>query len=266
MTRTIGCETARGRLSDYLDGELSTTEQVELDAHLRWCRTCGAHLDDLRLIGASVRLGADVTTPADEASLDGLQAGVMGRLEASRRMGSWFRVAFTEPKVLWACVGATVGVLACVLLTLAVASVVMHRRVEDSMATIIDTMSKPGSNGNPLALGGSVAPPRLAIPRLYDDSPELVALPQDDAMMTVATVVNREGRVSDYSIIRSNLLPDELMVLQRTLSNVRFAPAHFGGSTVAVNMVWVMARTTVRGSFRPFDFSDPRPRRTRNVG
>ena len=40
MTRYIGCETARELLDEFVDGELPMADQVMVEAHLRWCRTC----------------------------------------------------------------------------------------------------------------------------------------------------------------------------------------------------------------------------------
>ena len=44
------------------------------------------------------------------------------------------------------------------------------------MAAIMDTLSRPDSNGNRVALGGSVAQPLLKLSRLFDDSPDLMGL------------------------------------------------------------------------------------------
>jgi len=264
MTRAIGCDVVRARLSSFLDGELPTDDQLAVDAHLRWCRTCGDHLEDLQVIGSSLRLGAGALAASDLSDLDGLRAGVLSRMsaESSQRTMAVLRVACTEPKVLWAGVGATIGVVACVLLTMGVASVVMDRGVEDSMAAILDTLSHPGSDANPVALGRGVAPPRLAIPLLADDAPELMRLPDTDvdSVVTLATVVNRQGRVSGFSVLKGDMLAADVPLLHRAVAAARFAPAHLAGATVAVNMVWVMARTTVRGSLRPFDLNDGRPR------
>ena len=55
MIPYVGCEHARELLEAFLDGELSVTDQVAVESHLRWCRTCTAHVDDLRLLGGTVR-------------------------------------------------------------------------------------------------------------------------------------------------------------------------------------------------------------------
>ena len=58
MIPYVGCEYAREHLDAFVDGELSVAEQVAVESHLRWCRTCAARVEDLQLIGASIRLGS----------------------------------------------------------------------------------------------------------------------------------------------------------------------------------------------------------------
>jgi anti-sigma factor RsiW len=47
------------RLSEYLDGELSASEQAELETHLRGCAECAALLVDLRRVVARARAVED---------------------------------------------------------------------------------------------------------------------------------------------------------------------------------------------------------------
>ncbi len=268
MIRVIGCDTARGLLSGFVDRELGTPEQVALDAHLRWCATCGAHAEDLVTIGTFVRLGAAAMSPGDAGDLVGLRAGVLGRLtaESSQTWGAMCYRALAEPKAFYAGIGATLGVMGCLLLTMGVVSVT-DKRAADSMAAIMDTLSRPGSDGNPVALGGGVAPPRLALPRLFDDSPELMDLPEGDSVFAVATQVTRDGRVAGFEILRTGPEPMDLVRFNDAVARARFTPAQSGGAAVAVNMLWLFANTTVRGSYRPFDFEGVLDQaRARSVG
>ena len=134
MIPVLGCETTRGMLHAFMDGELTIAEQVALEAHLRWCRTCAAHVDDLRIIGDSLRLW--VPTPNDEdPALDALQARVVSRRRAERDL-CWttcVRHAFEDLHVVWAAAGATAGVLACLLLTVGVIAET-DERASDSLA------------------------------------------------------------------------------------------------------------------------------------
>ena len=46
---------------------------------------------------------------------------------------------------------------------------------------------------SPLLLDARMLPPRLAIPTYADDAPELVDLPEDDAVYAIAGTVTRQG-------------------------------------------------------------------------
>jgi hypothetical protein len=102
-----------------------------------------------------VRLGAAGVSPDDAGDLDGLRAGVLGRLtaEASQSWGATCYQALAEPKAFYAGIGGTLGAMGCLLLTMGVVSVT-DKRAADSMAAIMDTLSRPGSDGNPVVLGG----------------------------------------------------------------------------------------------------------------
>ena len=277
MIPVLGCETTRGMLPGFMDGELSVADQVALEAHLRWCRTCSAHVEDLRIIGESLRLF--VPSPSDEdPALDALQAGVVSRLRVEQDLSwtTYVRHVFDDLHVVWAAVGATVGVFACLLLTVGVIAET-DKRASDSLAAIMDALGSPGSDENPMLLDNRMSPPRLAMPVLFDDSPELMRIPKNDAVLALSTVVTREGRIADYSLLPiqparggegrngeyrgdAAMTHDETSRLLTAVLPLRFAPAQAGGSPVAVNMVWLLARTTVKGTPRPFDFDEFRPK------
>ena len=71
MIPYVGCEYAREHLDGFVDGELSVDEQVAVESHLRWCRTCAARVEDLQLIGDSIRLGSPAPRADDEEAHDG---------------------------------------------------------------------------------------------------------------------------------------------------------------------------------------------------
>jgi len=101
--------------------------------------------------------------------------------------------------------------------------------------------------------GAMAAPPRA----LGDEG--LALLPGDDAVVALAAVVTREGRVSNYEVLfseRASVRRHDTAVERGGVNSVfnavkqsRFSPAQaIDGAPVAVNMVWVLARTTVKAS------------------
>jgi len=105
MTQYIGCETARELLDAFVDGELPVTDQVMVEAHLRWCTTCGARVEDMSIIGAAVRIGSVVGVRGaqlDDRTSAALQDDVMSRVSAehNQSFGVRFREMFEDMHLL----------------------------------------------------------------------------------------------------------------------------------------------------------------------
>ena len=257
MIPYLGCETARELLEPFMDGELDVDAQVAVEAHLRWCRTCTARVEDLTTIGAAVRVGPPSVRPDvdDGRSLGALQSAVLTRVRAERdqSFGVQFRELFSDRRLLWPALGASVAVL----ISLCGAFAVMHfATVErpDSLAALIASVrpeAVPGSDANPLSLD-----PTVLAPRISSDVAALDRITDDEAVLAVATVVTREGRVANYELLlpRDSALErgtsahsdGDVAALLHAVKQSRFRPAQQGsaGRPVAVNMVWLFARTT----------------------
>lgn len=250
MTPYVGCPAARELLERFVDGDLSTEEQVGLDAHLRWCDTCAARVDDLRLIGAGVRCGAAVRMPGtgEARVLTVAQSDLLTRIRAERdqSLAVRWQAMFADMRFLWPAMGATAAVVACVY-----GATMVNRiaRAEHpySMADRITTLADPGSDRNPLQLHA-----QMLAPRPIDHGPSLDAIPADEAVFALAAVVTRDGRIARYELLQR----DESAYVSALLEAVkqsRFTPARTSDGAVAVNMVWLLARTTVRASVDPND-------------
>ena len=265
MTPMVGCEVARPLLTEFVDGELPVPSQVVVESHVRVCRTCAAHLEDLQQIGSMLRGRAGLMEP--RADLSAMLAQVSWRVQAEQAM-SWpvrLRRMFDDRRVAWSLVGATCGLALCLLLTAGLVRG-LEQQAADSLAAVMKVLASPGSDQNPLQLDARMLPPRLAISDMSDDGPELSSLPKDDVVYAVAGTVPRQGRLGGYAVLHDDrrraapeprsdafgLTPAELV---RAVSHLRFAPAQSGGEPVAVNMVWVVARTTVRGTATPADLA-----------
>lgn len=271
MIRYLDCETARPLLEAFVDDELPMEDQVAVESHLRWCPTCLACVEDLRLIGTSIRLGsADLT--ADEGgwhALEAVQADVLSRLGTERDQSFEVRVRtwFQDMRLLWPALGATAAVTVCLVGAMGV----LHAAAEKhphSLAGMIEYLADPGSDVNPLPLDA-----RILAPRALNAGPALDSIPQDEAAFALATTVTREGRISNYELrftygLGADRAIDasaaaapaggaagrehDLRAILDAVKSSRFEPAQAaGGEAVAVNMVWLVARTTVRA--RPLD-------------
>lgn len=273
MIPYVGCEYAREHLDAFVDGELSVDEQVAVESHLRWCRTCGARVEDLQLIGESIRLGSAATHAADEEArtVADLQASVLIRVRAEEELSLAvrFREMFADMRLLWPALGATSAVTICLAGALSVLHAASLERPE-SLATMLENLSNPGAERNPLLPGNNARIDRLtgryvdsdfaggiSLPRASDDQVAFEGIPEQDAMYAVAAVVSREGRIANYELLKSERTgqpaqakgvhaSDVAMVLDAVRQS-RFAPAQTPvGRAVAVNMVWLIVMTTVQ--------------------
>jgi hypothetical protein len=264
MVPYLGCEHAREMLQAFIDGELSVEEQVAVEAHLRWCRTCTAHVDDLRLIGDSMRFAAaGARSEVHQRELAMLQADVLSRVRAeeAQSFATQVRSLFDDRHLLWAGLGATMALVVCLFGTMSVLHAASVER-PDSFAGVLESLANPGSDRNPMLLDGRL----IQAPRAVDDTPALDQLAEEEAVFALAAVVTREGRISNYEVLASrddeprfdaaSRQPHVTRALDK-FARSRFTPAEQGvaRAPVAVNMIWLLARTTVKGTHRELDFN-----------
>ena len=244
----ISCRVARARLAAHHDDELTLDHQVALEAHLTRCPRCAALRDDLGLMRTALRTGSAARSAWDR-SPEGSAPVVLGQVRAERHTG-WrgrvVRVIELAPQ-LWIASGAVTVTTASALVVAGVLSLAtpMHK---DSMAGVLRTLS-PGSNTNPIAVTRGVT-----IPSVSHSSPlpafltRWVAMPSGSAV-ALAAVVTQEGALSHVKLLRGGASDGDLQrAISRLVSDVRFMPARYGGVPVAVNVVWLLERTTVRAA------------------
>ena len=243
MIAYLGCETAREMLDAFADGELAVDDQVAVEAHLRWCRTCSARIEDVRLIGSGIRSGSPAATVDvdDVQALAAIQDGVLTRIGAEHDQSLAVRVReLFDRRWLWPALGATAAVLICLCGAFSVLRLASKEQ-PDSLAAMIESLADPGSDRNPMRLDAAAS-----VPRALEDSVVFDRIGQDEAMFAVATVVTREGRVAGYEVLDSRASNNDVAALLHAVRQSRFEPAQApGGRTVAVNMVWLFAWTTV---------------------
>jgi hypothetical protein len=103
-----------------------------------------------------------------------------------------------------------------------------------------------GSDLNPATLDG-----RISVPSIPENGIVFLTLErsrmQDDSVMSLSAVVTREGRVSGLELLGANHDIPRAMAVVEALSRGRLEPAELDGSPVAVNLVWLVAHTTVKG-------------------
>ena len=267
-TRSLRCRTARQWLTAAHDGELPVARQVALDAHLDACADCRRVRRDLGAITVALRGYAAEHRP-DETDYAGVASSALQHVPAvpRRPLEGRLRAVFANGQRLSVVGGAVVSMLvAGVFVAMALSfSPPVHPH---SLAGFLQGSNSLGSNANPLwgfESGISlphVSPDTQAAAMLIRPLPPLVL-----EKLALAAVVTREGELASVEVIRQQsagarreaagarrssdavgaAAPDaELQrALSRLASDVRFEPARAGGAPVAVNVVWLLERTTV---------------------
>ena len=278
--KALTCGAARRRLDAYHDKELSITDQIAVGSHLEWCDDCAAALDDLRQVRDVLRNSMPGRSALSNLSAEddlNLQATVVNRLKAEERLsfGVWVQDAFTDMHFVYAGLSAVAAALACVAITLSMMRVATNE-LPDSTAAMVRTFGTPGSNLNPISVS-----PRLRLPRALDEPVWVTPVVVDDSYFTLSAVVTREGRVGNLEVLNSNggrWIPNDraeakaVEDLIGVVSRARFEPASMvlepasmAGLPVAVNMVWIVAHTTVRAIKDPPDLRTLRAARKRTA-
>ena len=276
MTPYVSCDYARERLESLVDDELSIDEQILVESHVRWCQTCAARIEDFQLIGTSIRVGSprQAHVPAVEPALSAVYSGVMMRVSAEREQAFGVRVRemFADMRLLWPALGATMAVLVCLSVAIGVLKSTSIERPE-SLAMRLEAMN-PGSEANPLRPDGNgrldpyfakyVDSDRaggISTPRVLDDGTFFAGIGDHDAMFTMATVISREGRITNAEMLNSErggvkadhaAHRNDVEAVLDAVRQSRFAPAQTPiGRTVAVNMVWLIVVTRVQQPTQP---------------
>jgi len=261
MIPCIPCETARELLEPFLDHELSTNEQIAVEAHLRWCRTCAATIDDLALIGWSLRAGTPATSPADEdaSALAVVQSGVLERVKAEQAQSwrTWYADLFADMRLWWPAMGATAAVIICLCGSINIWLLTTVKQ-PNSLAWTIETLATPGSDRNPLRLNDG-----MLVPRVLDEGfvPERISA--DDATFAIAAVFTKTGQIGRAELLRQRQVvwpvslaaaqaSDSQAVLNAVLGS-RWTPAQAADGPVAVTTVFLIERITIRERQRPLD-------------
>lgn len=248
--KTLSCAAVRRRLSALRDDELTLNAQIAVEAHLKRCEPCTVEAGVIREVGETLRALAAAAINGCEDELSALQAAVVPRIKAERDTALAQRIEdlFEDMHLVWATGSGVMAGVICGLLAFGMVHVA--RAQPESLAALVEMLSHE-----------SVVrvPEPLVLPRVYADAvmPATVMNQQggEEAVSALAAVVMRDGSLSDIELLQ----PDGHrraatrrqarfdFDLLDAVSTARFEPARIAGSPVALNVVWVLAHTTVRG-------------------
>jgi hypothetical protein len=262
----LTCAAVQRRLQAFHDCELPVQEQIAVEAHVSDCPPCARDLRDVQSLGDALRLAA-APGPADDWT--GLQPGVISRMRAEAHESWTARVAraFDDMHLIWIGLASTAATCLCAGTMLSMLHYASPER-KDSLAAVIAVKAagpvqaltgsdrasgfwpSSGSDLNPARLDWWIRVPSVPQDGAVSAMLEKNVLRQRDRMLALSAVVTREGRVSGLELLTNDHDRGEVVALLDGLSRGRLEPAQFGGEPVAVNLVWLIAHTTVKGKGR----------------
>jgi hypothetical protein len=281
--RVLTCAAARRRLHRFHDEELSISDQIAVSAHLEWCDECAEAFAELRWLRGVLRGATAGRLTLSTEEEERFQRTVVSHAGAAHR-ASWsvrLRNALDDSHLMYALCGAAVAAVVCVAVTIAMMRFALSAEPQRLAATVrmlatsgSDIPLEPedpyyvaalGSNQNPVSIGD-----RMQLPRTLDNEFSTLAVEGPDALFTLAALITREGRVANPELLQtdgvqtapSGSATKAVEDLMGVVSRARFEPASVAGLPVAVNMVWLVAHTTVRAKVS-IDLPVPVPKKRR---
>jgi anti-sigma factor RsiW len=237
----MNCRNVHALLSEYLDGALGAHAARELGTHLGECQKCAARLASLE---ASLKQLRDLTRLRPVERMAGQ---VLHRLEVESRgpgLALLFRPAWRARPLIFPCLAPA----ALILLSVLAAGLALDREPQDiserPAASWAMRLPPSGTEANPLFPSAGVTAPRVRMAVNVADSAALSEQPEGSLFFE--TVVARDGRVSDVTIIDGEPVAAEAMA--RELRRERFVPGRQRGRPVAVSVYRLISHMEVRGS------------------
>jgi hypothetical protein len=242
MMHEFPCHVVRARLEAFHDGEVPFSERLTIQGHLEDCVSCSLANEELNELTASLQqMVAETETSSEPLHLS---ERVIERLGVEEQFSLVSRVnsLFQDMHLVWAGIGASAATIICLIGSASVLHAANQEQPE-SLAALISSLANPGSNANPVRLDAD-----MLFPRPVTDS--AIEMGEEDAAFALAASVSREGRVQGVSVIdqQSGATSRVVNAMLNEAYRVQFAPAQARtGNTVAVNMVWLVTNTTVKG-------------------
>jgi hypothetical protein len=245
------CSSVQRRLQSFHDGELPVKEMIDVEGHIGTCPPCARDLRQIQTLGDALRLAA---APAPAENWAGLQPGVISRMRAERHE-SWSARAqrfIDDVHLVWIGLASAAATFVLAGSILGMVHNIPDR--SDSLAAMFAVLgAKVGSDLNPAPLDGrglNLGPTPVLVPTVPQDGVvyatlETATIP-DGVMVPLSAQVTTNGSVENVRMLDRTLSTTGVRDLMDALSRGRLEPAQYGGAPVAVNVVWLLANTTVK--------------------
>ena len=164
-----------------------------------------------------------------------------------------FGRVFEDMHLVWIGLASTTATFLCGAIALGTLQFASPER-HDSIAARMAVLAAPsGSDLNPARLDGRYQFPSVPQDGVVQQTLERTALAEGvrhDTMLTVSAVVTLDGRMSDLLVLGNARHGSQVTSILDAISQARLQPAELAGSPVAVNLVWLLAQTTVKPKSR----------------
>jgi Putative zinc-finger len=251
----LSCAAVLELLEAFHDGELPVDRQIAVSSHVDQCESCGSALAEFDEVGSILRAGAPgrVALPRDEAAAHA--SAIVNRLkvETDASLASRVRELFDDRHILYAGFGAAGATVACLMIMLGMMRFATIAR-SDSLARTMSVLSAPAVEEHPIVIRPVVVDALVMLPQALDST--FLSGEFDDEVLALSGVVTTEGRVANLAVMDASCTDDSPMAasdakryegLLNAVSRTQFEPVMKEGNPVAVNMVWFVTNTTVRG-------------------
>jgi hypothetical protein len=246
------CSSVRRRLHAFYDQELPVRDLIAIGSHVETCPPCTRELRAISTIGDELRLAA-APGPADDWT--GLQPGVISRMRAEEHesLAARARRFLDDVHLVWIGLASATATLVLAGSVLSIVASVSYR-IDSLAAEFAMRGAKAGSNLNPASLDGrglDLGPTPVMVPTVPLDGVvyatlERATMSDEDIVIPLSAMVTTEGYVENIEMLNSEASPSQVHDIVDALSRGRISPAHYGNSPVAVNLVWLLASTTVK--------------------
>ena len=252
---SLACTAALRQLQAYHDDELGVADQIAVATHLDGCRGCHEALTELDGLCDLLRAAAPGRTPLPRDEAASFTSTVVNRVhvEDAASLLSSIRDLFEDRRVVYSAFGGAAATLACLAIMLTMMRFAGSERT-DSLAGMMNVLKAPAVVAEPIVIRPMVLDARVMMARTLDSSSGSEV---DDSVLALSGVVTPEGRVSSIEIndgtggiAMASMDTKRLERLVDAATRTRFEPVKKDGTPVAVNMVWFVAHTTVRGTER----------------
>jgi hypothetical protein len=197
---------------------------------------------------------ASPVAPAPADDWAGLQGAVISRMRAEEQE-SWSARAqrfIDDVHLVWIGLASATATIVVAGSILTIMQTLPFRN--DSLAAVFAMLSAPsGSNLNPASLDGrglNKGPTPVLVPTVPQDGIVYATLENstipDGMMVPLKVRLTTEGLVQGLEVLDTRISPRQAQDLKDALSRGRFQPALHGNEAIAVNLVWLLATTTVK--------------------